>query len=599
MCGIIAYIGEGNAVPVLIKGLKKLEYRGYDSAGICVVENKRLITVKRKGRIEHLEKHPGLKNINSSLGISHTRWATHGEPSEINAHPHLDCKGEIAIVHNGIIENHNSLKKLLEKEGHKIVSDTDSEVIAHLIEKFYSSSLENAVAEALKLIEGAYGLAVIQKDENKIVAARKGSPLILGIGKNEMLVASDIPAVLQYTRKVIYLNDNEIAVLTNNSYSVMKINGEKANKKIHKIKWSIEETEKKGFRHFMLKEIFEQPDSVKNLLRGRMKNNKIKLTLDMDVKKIKRIIITACGTSWHSALIGKHIIEDLTRIPVYVDYASELRYRNPVIKKGDVLIVISQSGETADTLAALKEIKSKKCKCIGIVNVVGSTIAREVDSGIYLHAGPEMGVASTKAFSSQVLALLLFALWIRQEKGYKIDDDLVRELKKIPEKINIIVKKSDRLRELAEKFKNSTNFLYLGRGINFPVALEGALKLKEISYIHAEGYPAAEMKHGPIALIDRNMPVVFLATKNNLSDKILSNMQEVKARKGRIIAVANEKNKEIEKLADYIIIVPETLNILSPILNIIPLQLLAYHIADLKGLNVDKPRNLAKSVTVE
>ena len=599
MCGIIGYIGEREIVPILINGLKKLEYRGYDSAGLCVLNKGELKTIKAKGRISELEAKPEIRTLSGNLGIAHTRWATHGNPNETNAHPHFDCKKQISIVHNGIIENFNSLKKLLQEEGHQISSETDSEIIAHLIEKFYSDNLEEAVIKALKLIEGTFGLLVISSKEDKIIAARKGSPLIIGVGENEMFVASDVPAILEHTKKVIYLNDNEIAVLSKNNYYVCHLNGGSINKTVEEIKWSIKETEKGNFKHFMLKEIFEQPEVIENTLRGRVKDGKIKLTLDIDFNSTNRIILTACGTSWHAALIGKHLIEKFARIPVEVDYASEFRYRNPILKENDLVIAISQSGETADTLAAIREAKSKNIKTIGIMNVVGSTIAREVDSGIYLHAGPEIGVASTKAFTSQVTALLLLALYIRQERDLSLDTKLLDELGNLSDKIKKILSNSIDIEALAKKFVNSQNFLYFGRGINFPVALEGALKLKEISYIHAEGYPAAEMKHGPIALIDEFMPVVFLATKNNLSPKILSNLQEVKARNGIIIAIVNEEDTEVRKFADYIIEVPKTLDELSPIINAIPLQLLAYHIANLKGVDIDKPRNLAKSVTVE
>ena len=599
MCGIIGYIGGKNSTPLLIEGLKKLEYRGYDSAGICIKEEKGIKVLKKKGKIIELEKSPELKNIKGLIGIAHTRWATHGEPNECNAHPHLDCKKEIAIAHNGIIENYQALKKLLIKEGHKIVSQTDSEIIAHLIEKFYKDDLEKAVKKAVKLMEGAYGLVVIHQKEEKIIAVKKSSPLIIGVGDQEMFIASDVPAILKYTKRVIYLQDNEIAILDKNNYIIKNINGQKIDKKVEEIKYNVEEIEKKGFQHFMLKEIMEQPESIANTIRGRIKNDKIKITINFNIKKIKKIIIIACGTSWHAALIGKTLIERITNIPVEVDYASEFRYRDPLIKKDDLMIVISQSGETADTLAALRLAKEKGVKTLGIVNVVGSTITREVDSGIYLHAGPEIGVASTKAFTSQVTALIIFSLFIRQEKGLDLDPELIKEINKLPSKVSQALKTDEEVKYIAQEFKDINNFLYLGRGLNFPVALEGALKLKEISYIHAEGYPAAEIKHGPIALIDENMPVVFLATKSKLSQKVLSNMEEVKARGGRIIAVVSEDYEEIKKLTEYIIKVPQVINELSPIINSIPLQLLAYHIANLKGIDVDKPRNLAKSVTVE
>ncbi|MDP3882962.1 MAG: glutamine--fructose-6-phosphate transaminase (isomerizing) [Candidatus Staskawiczbacteria bacterium] len=619
MCGIIAYLGGKQAFPVLINGLKKLEYRGYDSAGVCIEDNYQLTLVKKKGKVSELEKEflniygvcsvrdsnlceikKELKEIKGNMGIAHTRWATHGEPNEINAHPHFDCKKEIVVAHNGIIENYTALKEILEKEGHIFISKTDTEVISHLIEKFYIGNLQEAVIKALKLIEGTFGLAVMSKREKKIVVARRGSPIVLGIGEGENIVASDAVAVLPYTRKVIYLNDNEMVVLSENNYEIKDLDGQKLEKTIEEIKWSAEEIEKKGYKHFMLKEIYEQPTAIENTLRGRIdKDLNIKLSIDINLNFIKRIIIVACGTSWHSALIGKYLIERLAEFPVEVDYASEFRYRNPIVGPEDLLLVVSQSGETADVLAALKEAKDKGAKTVGIVNVVGSTIAREVDSGIYLHAGPEIGVATTKAFSCQVTALLLFALFLAQQKGKKLEKSIFDELQSLPNKIEEVLKQSEKILLLAQKFKNSKNFLYLGRGLNFPVALEGALKLKEISYIHAEGYPAAEMKHGPIALVDSEMPVVFIATKDHTYSKILSNMEEVKARGGEIIAVVNETDNSILNLAKNIITVPVCSEELMPIINTIPLQILAYHIADLKGIDVDKPKNLAKSVTVE
>ena len=599
MCGIIGYIGERVAVPVLIEGLKKLEYRGYDSAGLCVLENGELKTVKKQGRISELENCPEINSFSGTIGIAHTRWATHGEPNEKNAHPHFDCKNQIAIVHNGIVENYSSLKKLLQEQGHKIISDTDSELIAHLIEEFYSDDLEDAIIKSLKVIEGTFGLVVLCKNENRLFVARRGSPLILGIGENEMFVASDIPAVLEHTNKIIYLKDDEIATLSKDDYSIKHVNGNSINATVHEIQWSIEQLEKGNFKHFMLKEILEQPQTIENTLRGKINEGKIKLSLNVDFNSINRIILVACGTSWHSALIGKYFIESFVQIPVEVDYASEFRYRNPLVDEKTLVVAISQSGETADTLAAIREAKSRSAKTIGIVNVVGSTITREVESGIYLHAGPEIGVASTKAFTSQVVALLLLALYARQKRGFELDLKLLDEVKNLPEKIKQVFNNESEIKKIAEKFKDSRNFLYFGRGINYPVALEGALKLKEISYIHAEGYPAAEMKHGPIALVDESMPIVFLATRNSLSSKILSNIQEVKARNGVIITVLNERGSELEKLSDYVIEVPQVIDELSPVINSIPLQLLAYYIADSKNLDVDKPRNLAKSVTVE
>jgi len=599
MCGIFGYIGEKEAASILVKGLKRLEYRGYDSAGICVLNKNEVFLIKGKGSINDIYHPENFQDIKGTIGIAHTRWATHGAPNEINAHPHADCKKEIIIIHNGIIENYSALRKILEKEDHKFLSETDSEIFAHLIEKFYSGNLEGAVSKALKLIEGTFGLVVIHKNNEEIVVAKRSSPLILGIGENEIFIASDAAPIMDYTNKVIYLEDDDIATIKKSSYSIKNLKEEEITRDVHEIKWNIDQIEKKGFKHFMLKEIFEQPEALENVLRGRIKEDLVKLTVDFDINKLNRVVITACGTSWHSALIGKHLIEKISKIPVEVDYASEFRYRNSLVNENDLMIVVSQSGETADTLAALKEAKSKNVKVLGIVNVVGSTISRMVDSGIYLHAGPEIGVASTKAFTSQVMALLLFALFIRQKKGLSLDKNLLEEISSLPKKLIEVLNKSEEIKEIAEIFKSSTNFLYLGRGINFPVALEGALKLKEISYIHAEGYPAAEMKHGPIALIDENMPVVFLATNGTVFEKVLSNIEEVRARGGRIITITDRDDSNIKRLSDYIIKVPATMEELSPIINSIPLQLLAYHIADLKGLDVDRPRNLAKSVTVE
>ena len=546
-----------------------------------------------------LEVNPN-SNFFANCFLSHnSRWATTGEVNERNSHPHWDCSKNIFLVHNGIIENYRTLKDLLREEGHRIVSDTDSEIIAHLIEKFYEGNLEEATMKALKLLEGTFGLAIIRAGTPEIVAARKGSPLVIGKGEDEMLVASDVAAVLDYTRNVIYLQDNEIATIGRNSFSVKTLDGEEIEKEISEIKWDIGQIEKKGFEHFMLKEIFEQPEAVENTLRGRLRDNKIKLSVDVEVNSIKRVVVLACGTSYYASLIGKYLIEELTRIPVDVEYAPEFNYRNPVLMPGDLAVVISQSGETADTLGALRRVKSQGIKSLGIINVVGSTMSREVDSGIFLHAGPEIGVASTKAFTCQVAALTLLALYLQQEKGIECQPEVLKDLRNIPQKIKLILNNASKIKEVAEVFKDSKNFLFLGRGVNFPVALEGALKLKEISYIHAEGYPAAEMKHGPIALIDENMPVVFLATKSSTYEKILSNMEEVKARNGKIISLVNKKDNIVEKLSNFCIEVPEAREILSPILNTIPLQLLAYYITDLKGLDVDHPRNLAKSVTVE
>src|SRR3989344_356519 len=592
MCGIIGYIGKERCIPVLINGLKRLEYRGYDSIGISIIENNEIKTFKKKGKIKDFI----VPEIDCSIGIGHTRWSTHGEPSDINAHPHNDCNNSISIVHNGIIENFESLKKFLIEKGHKFKSETDSEVIAHLIEEFYKEDFCSAVKKALLEVEGTYGLLIIKKDENKIIAARKGSPLVFGIKNDGYFISSDASAIIEHTKDVIYLFDDDILEINLNGYILSNLKNPKiTDREIEKIEWNLEQIEKKGFKHFMLKEIYEQPESIKNTLRGRVKDSEVKITVNLDeefIKNLKRIIITACGTSWHAALIGKHIIEKNCNIPVEVDYASEFRYRNPIINENDLVIVISQSGETADTLAALREAKKKDAKTLGIVNAVGSTIARECESGIYLHAGPEIGVASTKAFTSQVTALIVLSLYFNK------NENIIEEVKKVPGIVKKVLE-NNHIKEIAEIYYKKNNFLYLGRGINFPVALEGALKLKEISYIHAEGYPAAEMKHGPIALIDNEMPVVFVATKDHTYSKILSNMEEVRARGGRIIAVVDEVNGDINKLSKDLIIVPKCREELMPIINSIPLQLLAYHIADLKGLDVDKPRNLAKSVTVE
>ncbi|MFA5155607.1 MAG: glutamine--fructose-6-phosphate transaminase (isomerizing) [Patescibacteria group bacterium] len=599
MCGIIGYLGSRPAKRILLDGLQKLEYRGYDSAGICLLEEQQLMTVKKVGPVRQLERALAARRPAAVIGIAHTRWATHGAPSERNAHPHLDCRGDIAVVHNGIIENYQILKKILLKEGHRFVSDTDSEVLAHLVEKFYHGNLERAVGQILPLLVGSYGLVVMSRREDKLVAVRRSSPLILGIGQGETLVASDIPAILSHTKQVIYLKDGDLAVISRNGYSIRNAAGRALAREVEEVKLSAAQIEKQGFKHFMLKEIFEQPESLANLLRGRWKAGRIKLSVKAKAGSFKKIIIVACGTSWHSALISKHFFEEIAGLPTEVDYASEFRYRNPLVGPDDLLIAISQSGETADTLAALREAKRKGAQTLGIVNVVGSTLTREVDSGIYLHAGPEIGVASTKAFSSQVAALLLLALSFQQESGGRLPAGVIKGLSDLPRLVERALGTAPVARRLARLLKGKRNFLYLGRGLNFPVALEGALKLKEISYIHAEGYPAAEIKHGPIALVDADMPVVFLATKNDLSDKIISNMQEIKARGGEIIAVVDRDYGEIKKLARHLIEVPVAHDLLAPIINVIPLQLLAYYIATGRGLDVDKPRNLAKSVTVE
>jgi len=610
MCGIVGYIGDRPAVPLLIDGLKRLEYRGYDSAGICVVVGDRLETRKTAGKISRLEavlREQGTPE--GTCGIAHTRWATHGAPTTTNAHPHADCAGRFAVVHNGIIENAGTLRRKLEELGHEFRTETDTEVLSHLIEEAYEGKLEEAVRAALRQVEGTYGIAVLCCDEpRKIVAARRGSPLLLGIGdRDEYYVASDVAAILAQTRKVVYLDDGEIAVLTDSGFETLSLKGDTVTKEIDHVTWDLEAIEKGGHEHFMLKEIFEQPETLRNAMRGRLleEDGNVKLggvTLSREeLLKIKNITITACGTSWHSALIGEYMLEELARIPVEVEYASEFRYRNPVIGEDTLVIAISQSGETADTLAALREAKQRGAKVMGIVNVVGSTIARESDFGIYLHAGPEIGVASTKAFTSQVVVLALFTILMARLRSMSIlqGRELVAALQRLPDQVEQVLELNEAIRELARTYKDASNFLYLGRGLNFPSALEGALKLKEISYIHAEGYPAAEMKHGPIALIDENMPVVVIAPHDGTYSKIVSNIEEVKARGGRVIAVVTEGNTELRDRVDHLITIPQTHEILTPVLAAVPLQLLAYHIAVLRGCNVDQPRNLAKSVTVE
>ena len=602
MCGIVGAIAQrGNVTPFLLDGLKRLEYRGYDSAGFCVIgESGRPQIFKQTGKISELASRQEALTSEGSLGIAHTRWATHGAPTAINAHPHFDCSGQIAIVHNGIIENYQSLKQLLINEGHKIISDTDSEIVAHLIEKFYQpGQLEAAVAAALKLVEGTYGLAILHAGERKIVAARKGSPLIIGIGDAEMLVASDVSALISKTNKVIYLNDGEIAALTDGGCDIHKLNGDRVDGRVEEVLWSIEQIAKGNFKHFMLKEIFEQPEAIANTLRGRLKNGRIQLTVDVDIQSLNRIVIVACGTSWHAGLIGKYLIEQMTGIPVEVDYASEFRYRDPLIGKRDLLVVISQSGETADTLAALRLAKSKQANVVGLINVVGSTIAREVNSGIYLHAGPEIGVASTKALSCQVTALILLGLYLKQLRGEQLDTELLQQLEQLPHAVAKTLELAPRVQEVARQFADIRDALYLGRGLNFPVGLEGALKLKEISYIHAEGYPSAEMKHGPIALIDEQVAAIFVAPHDELYEKNVSNIQEILARQGRVMVITDQPDERLSAMVEQTIVVPRLRNELMPIINVIPLQLLAYYIADAKGLDVDKPRNLAKSVTVE
>lgn len=608
MCGIIGYVGPRPAAQLLLDGLKRMEYRGYDSAGIAVVNGTGVTIEKAAGKLGQLEAQVLGRLPKGTVGIGHTRWATHGAPTTANAHPHTDLKGRIALIHNGIIENAGAIRTLLEKRGHGFRSETDTEVLAHLVGSLYQGDLEEAVAAALREVDGAYGIAVVSADEpDVLVAARKGSPLIVGVGDGEWFVASDASALLEHTRSVIYLDDGEMVVLNRQGYRVRDLQVRKISKAVDQIEWDLDTIERGGYEHFMLKEIFEQPESLANTLRGHLLDEEgtarvtgINLT-DEELAQFDRIVITACGTSWHSALIGEYMLEERARIPVEVEYASEFRYRNPVVDARTLVIGISQSGETADTLAALREAKQRGARTLGLVNVVGSTIAREVHGGIYLHAGPEVGVASTKAFTSQVAALALITLRIARRRSMSIlqGRQFIQALRALPDQIRQILDKSEEVKRLAELFVGKTNALYLGRGVNFPVALEGALKLKEISYIHAEGYPAAEMKHGPIALIDENMPVVVIAPRDAVHAKIVSNIEEVRARGGRVIAVTSDGDGEIHRLAEATFTIPETLDLLTPILSVIPLQLFSYYVAVARGCNVDQPRNLAKSVTVE
>ena len=607
MCGIVGYVGPRQAAGLLIDGLRRMEYRGYDSAGLAVV-NGGLKIVKSAGKLSALEQQLNGHAPEGTLGIGHTRWATHGAPNTTNAHPHTDQSGKIALIHNGIIENSRAIRTALEKRGHTFKSETDTEVLAHLVGELYNGNLEEAVAAALRDVDGAYGIAVISSDEpGVIVAARNGSPLLVGVGEDEFFVASDASAVLEHTRSVVYLDDGEMVVLTRQGYHVRDLAATRIEKPVNQIEWDLATIERGGYPHFMLKEICEQSESVENTLRGHLLEDEgtsrvsgLNLS-DDDIKSIDRIVITACGTSWHSGLIGEYMMEELARIPVEVEYASEFRYRNPVVDDRTLVIGISQSGETADTLAAIREAKRRGARTIGVVNVVGSTIAREVDGGIYLHAGPEVGVASTKAFTSQVAALALITLRFARLRHLSIlqGRQFIESLKALPGLIKQILARSSEVEALAQRYWKENNALYLGRGVNFPVALEGALKLKEISYIHAEGYPAAEMKHGPIALIDENMPVVFIAPMDAVHSKIVSNVEEVKARGGQVIALINEGDAEIGRLADATFTLPVTTDLLTPILTSIPLQLFSYYVAVLRGCNVDQPRNLAKSVTVE
>ncbi|MEN9791853.1 MAG: hypothetical protein RLZZ63_1511 [Gemmatimonadota bacterium] len=608
MCGIVGYIGPKDATPILIGGLKRLEYRGYDSAGVALIDRGALETRRAEGKIARLEGVLAEQPVKGHVGIGHTRWATHGPPSDRNAHPHLSTDNTVAVVHNGIIENADALRKELQHKGHTFRSDTDTEVLSHLIQELFEGSLEEAVAGALRVVEGTYGIAVVSsKDPGKIVGARKGSPLLVGVGDGQYYLASDASAILAHTREVIYLNEGDLAVLTADGYRILDINAAPIRRSVERIAWDLDAIERGGYEHFMLKEIFEQPQTVANTMRGRLRLEEgtsklggLNLTHDQ-LMAIDNIVITACGTSWHSALIGELIIEDMARIPVEVEYASEFRYRNPIVTPSTLCIVISQSGETADTLAAMREAKRRGARTLGLVNVVGSTIAREDDGGIYLHAGPEIGVASTKAFTSQVVALALFALKLARKRNLSVTRgrEVTQALDLLPAQIQGILDQAPAIETIAESYQDAHNFLYLGRGYNFPAALEGALKLKEISYIHAEGYPAAEMKHGPIALIDEKMPVVIIAPHDSVFEKVVSNIQEVKARGGKTIVVTSRDEPALAGLIDHEIRVPETVDMLTPVLASIPLQLLAYYIAVKRGANVDQPRNLAKSVTVE
>jgi glucosamine--fructose-6-phosphate aminotransferase (isomerizing) len=611
MCGIVGYLGHRQASEIIIKGLKRLEYRGYDSAGISLMQEG-VVVYKSKGKVSDLENVLNGKHLQATVGMGHTRWATHGEPNDTNAHPHYSSDDKLAIIHNGIIENYSSLKQDLENKGHEFRSETDSEVFIHFIEEIknqHGCSLVEAVRLALHKVVGAYAIVLMDKDNpRKLIAARKGSPLVIGVGKDEYFLASDATPIIEYTSDVVYLDDYQIAELSDEGLTIQDMEAVPYTPYIQHLDMELDAIEKGGFEHFMLKEIFEQPKSIKDCMRGRLDANRGFLVLGGLREYIStlihadRIVIVACGTSWHAGLVAEYVIEELCRIPVEVEYASEFRYRNPIIHEGDVVIAISQSGETADTLAAIELAKSKGAIIFGICNVVGSSIARATHEGSYTHAGPEIGVASTKAFTAQLTVLNLIGLIVAQKRG-SISESRLRELmvalEQIPDKVEQIVKLNDSIKELAAQYKDAKNFLYLGRGFNFPVALEGALKLKEISYIHAEGYPAAEMKHGPIALIDEEMPVVFIAPKDSTYDKIVSNIQEVKARKGKVIAIVNEGDTLIASMADHVIEIPFTLEPFTPMLSVVPLQLLSYHIAVMRGANVDQPRNLAKSVTVE
>ncbi|MGC8551843.1 MAG: glutamine--fructose-6-phosphate transaminase (isomerizing) [Phycisphaerae bacterium] len=613
MCGIVAYVGNKDICPLLLEGLKRLEYRGYDSAGVCVGTKAGFFVKRAAGRISVLEaaideKMHGDKALVGNIGMAHTRWATHGPPTECNAHPHMDDQHRVALVHNGIIENFASLKQFLTEKGHHFTSETDTEVLAVLIGHFYQGDLAKAVQLALREVRGTYGLAAMAVSEpDTLVVARRGSPLIIGVGKDEYIVASDAAAIVEHTTQVVYLNDNEMAVIRPGGFKTMTTDDIPVTKAINEVEFSLQQIELGGYEHFMLKEIFEQPEAIANCLRGRVDLHEGRVVLggigaySRDVVRARRIIITACGTAWHAGLVGEFLFEDLAKIPTEVEYASEFRYRNPIIEEGTMVLAISQSGETADTLAALREAKDRGALSLGIVNVVGSTIARETDAGIYLHVGPEIGVASTKAFCGQIVVESLLALSIARRKymSQTVLNEFLQAIIKIPDQMRKVLEQSSAIRDVTAQYIHRENWLFLGRGYNYPVALEGALKLKEISYIHAEGLPAAEMKHGPIALINPGMPAVFVATRGSQYEKLLGNIQEVKARGGKIIAVASEGDEYIHGVADHVFTVPETIEPLQPLLTVLPLQLLAYHAAVLRNCNVDKPRNLAKSVTVE
>jgi len=608
MCGIVGYVGAGDAVSVLVEGLSRLEYRGYDSAGVAVLNGRGVETRKLAGRIADLRDLLARDPVHGSCGIGHTRWATHGAPTERNAHPHIDCTGSLALVHNGIIENANVLRRRLEQDGHDFRTETDTETLIHLIEESPGTTLEARVIAALEHVEGTYGIAVVaEADRRKIVVARRGSPVLLGVGDGEFLIASDASALLGHTRSVVHLNDGDVAVVTADGYRILDREAREQDRVVEDIEWDLDAIALGDYPHFMLKEICEQANTVRSTLRGRLlaadgtaRLNGLNLTA-RQCSRIRRIVIVACGTSWHAGLVGRHVIEELSGIPVSVEYASEYRYRRQLRLPGTVTLAISQSGETADTLEALRAAKATGSTVLGLVNVVGSTIAREAEGGIYLHAGPEIGVASTKAFTAQVVALLLLGLYLGRQRGLSVQEGraLVGQLLALPQLVERTLAIESEVRSLAARFADAPNALYLGRGLSFPVALEGALKLKEISYIHAEGYPAAEMKHGPIALIDDMMPVVFVAPRDAVYQKVVSNVEEVKARGGRVIAIVTEGDTGVARLADHKIEIPETLDLLTPVLSVLPLQLLAYYIAVRRGCNVDQPRNLAKSVTVE